>query len=118
MRVAEETLRLGLPAANKLDYRPNRVARGLRTRACRTIAVIAATVASAPHARGRVHGALAAAAQRGYLLFMCETGEDPSLEQQLLGELLDRHVDGFVYATLFTREVELPEALGSQRVVL
>src|SRR3954469_14923486 len=118
MRIAEETRCRVLRAANELDYRPNLMARGLRTRVSRTIALITDTVASAPYAGGFVHGALAAAAQRGYLLFMCETGEDPSLEQQLLGELLDRHVDGFVYATLFTREVELPEALGSQRVVL
>lgn len=118
MRIAEETRRRVLRAANELDYRPNLMARGLRTRVSRTIALITDTVASAPYAGGLVHGALAAAAQRGYLLFMCETGEDPSLEQQLLGELLDRHVDGFLYATLFTREVELPEALGSQRVVL
>ncbi|HEY4626073.1 MAG TPA: LacI family DNA-binding transcriptional regulator [Blastococcus sp.] len=118
MRIAEETRRRVLRAANELDYRPNLMARGLRTRVSRTIALVTDTVASEPYAGGLVYGALAAAAQRGYLLFMCETGEDPSLEQQLLGELLDRHVDGFLYATLFTREVELPEALGSQRVVL
>jgi LacI family transcriptional regulator len=118
MRIGEATRRRVLRAADELRYRPDLMARGLRTRVTRTIALVTDTVATEPYAGGLVYGALAAAAERGYLMFVCETGEDPTLEEHLLGELIDRHVDGFVYATVFTREVELPESLGSQRVVL
>ncbi len=90
----------------------------MRTRVTRTIALITDTVATDAYAGGLIYGALAAAAERGYLLFVCETEEDPELESQLLGELADRHVDAYLYASLFTREVTLPSELGSERVVL
>src|SRR4029453_7930759 len=105
MRIAEETRRRVMRAAHELDYRPNLMARGLRTRVTRTIALITDTVASEPYAGERVYGALVAAGERGYLLFVSETGDDPDLEAHLVGELLDRQVDAYLYATLFTREV-------------
>lgn len=118
MRIAEETRRRVLRAADELRYRPNLMARGLRTSETRTIALITASVATEPYARGLIDGALSAAAARGYLLFVCESGEDPALEEQLLGELTGRQVDAFLYATLFTREVVLPPLLEGQRVAL
>jgi LacI family transcriptional regulator len=118
MRIAEETRRRVMRAAHELDYRPNLMARGLRTHVTRTIALITDTVASEPYAGELVYGALVAAAERDYLLFVCETGDNPDLEAHLVGELLDRQVDAYLYATLFTREVELPEGLASQRVTL
>jgi LacI family transcriptional regulator len=118
MRIAEDTRRRVLRAANELRYRPNLMARGLRTRVTRTIALITDTVATDAYAGGLIYGALAAAAERGYLLFVCETEEDRELEAQLLGELADRHVDAYLYASLFTREVSLPTELRSERVVL
>jgi LacI family transcriptional regulator len=118
MRIAEDTRRRVLRAANELRYRPDLMARGLRTRVTRTIALLTDAVASEPYAGAMVHGAVSAAAARGYLLFVCETGEDPLLEEQVIDELLDRHVDAYVYATFFTRTVEVPEALQSQRLVL
>jgi LacI family transcriptional regulator len=118
MRIAEDTRRRVLRAANELRYRPDLMARGLRTRVTRTIALVTDAVASEPYAGAMVHGALSAAAAHGYLLFVCETGDDPLLEEQVIDQLLDRHVDAYVYATLFTRTVEVPEALQSQRLVL
>jgi LacI family transcriptional regulator len=118
MRIAEETRRRVLRAANELRYRPNLMARGLRTNVTRTVALVTDAVASEAYAGGLVSGALAAAAERGYLLFVCETGEDPLLEEQLLAQLLDRRVDAYLYATFFTRDVEVPRALQGQKVVL
>ena len=108
MRIAEETRHRVLRAANELRYRPDLMARGLRTRVTHTVALVTDTVATEPYAGGLVYGALAAAAERGYLLFVCETEGDPELEEQLIGELLDRHVDAYLYASTFTRDVELP----------
>lgn len=118
MRIAEETRRRVLRAANELRYRPNLMARGLRTRVSRTIALITDTVATEPYAGGLIYGAVAAAAEHGYLVYVCETEEDPELEDRMVGELTDRHVDAFLYASLFTRDVELPPGLRSQPVVL
>ena len=70
MRIAEETRRRVLRAANELRYRPNLMARGLRTNVTRTVALVTDAVASEAYAGGLVSGALAAAAERGYLLFV------------------------------------------------
>ncbi|RBY82600.1 LacI family transcriptional regulator [Geodermatophilus sp. TF02-6] len=118
MRIAEDTRRRVLRAAHELRYRPDLMARGLRTRVTRTLALVTDSVASEAYAGELVYGSLLAAAARGYLLFVCETGEDVELEGQLVEELLDRHVDAYLYASYFTREVEVPDALRSQRLVL
>jgi LacI family transcriptional regulator len=118
MRIGEETRRRVLRAAHELRYRPDLMARSLRTRVTRTIALVADAVASEAYAGDLVAGALAAAAARGYLLFVCETGEDGDLEEKLIEELLARHVDAFLYATYFTREVAVPPALQGERLVL
>jgi LacI family transcriptional regulator len=118
MRIAEATRRRVLRAAKELQYRPNLMARGLRTQITRTIALVTDTVATEAYAGGLVFGALAAAAERGYLLFFCETEEDPEVEERLVGELAARQVDGYLYASMYTREVQLPPLLRSQRVVL
>ena len=52
MRIAEETRRRVLRAANELRYRPNLMARGLRTRVTNTIALITDTVATDAYAGG------------------------------------------------------------------
>ena len=118
MRIAEETRRRVMRAANEMRYRPNLMARGLRTQVTRTIALITDTVATEAYAGGLVYGAIAEAAEQGYLVFVCETEEDPALEERIVGELADRNVDAYIYASLFTRLVELPPGLRSQRVVL
>ncbi|WP_448625644.1 LacI family DNA-binding transcriptional regulator [Geodermatophilus sp. URMC 64] len=118
MRIGEDTRRRVLRAAGELRYRPDLMARGLRTRVTRTIALVTDSVATEAYAGELVYGSLAAAVAHGHLLFVCETAEDPDLEQRLVEELLARHVDAFLYATFFTREVRLPEALRGERVVL
>ena len=118
MRIAEATRRRVRRAANELNYRPNLMARGLRTQVTRTIALISDTGATDGYAGGLVFGALTAAAERGYLLFVCETEQDSEFEEQVIGELADRQVDAYLYASLFTRDVELPPGLDSQRLVL
>ncbi len=118
MRISEDARHRVLRAAGELHYRPNLMARGLRTSITRTIALITDSVATDPYAGQLVYGSLAAASRHGYLLFVCETGAEPELEAKVVEDLLARQVDGFVYATQFSREVEIPDALRTQRAVL
>ena len=118
MRIAEGTRRRVLRAANELRYRPNLMARGLRTQVTRTIALVSDTVAAEAFAGGLVYGAVAEAAEQGYLVFVCETQDDPELEERMIGELTGRSVDAYLYASMLTREVHLPPGLAAQRVVL
>lgn len=118
MRISDDARQRVLRAAAELQYRPNLMARGLRTDVTRTIALVSDTVATSQYTGQLIYGSLVAAARHGHLLFVCETDDDPEIQARVLDELLDRRVDAFVLATHFTREVEVPHALARSRVVL
>ncbi|GIE98997.1 LacI family DNA-binding transcriptional regulator [Paractinoplanes rishiriensis] len=118
MRISEDARQRVLRAAQELDYRPNLMARSLRTKVTRTIALLSDTIASDPYAGGAIHGSLAAAVARGHLLFIGETEGDPVVEEKLISDFLDRQVDAFLYASMFTRYVRLPKLLRGRPVVL
>ena len=118
MRISEDARQRVLRAAQELDYRPNLMARSLRTKVTRTIALVSDTIASDPYAGRAIHGALAAAVAHGHLLFIGETDGDPVVEEKLISDFLDRQVDAFLYASMFTRHVRLPKLLRGHPVVL
>ena len=118
MRISEDARQRVLRAAQELDYRPNLMARSLRTKVTRTIALVSDTIASDPYAGRAIHGSLAAAVAHGHLLFIGETEGDPVVEEKLISDFLDRQVDAFVYASMFTRYVRLPKLLRGRNVVL
>src|SRR4051794_5063359 len=118
MRISEDTRLRVLRAAQELDYRPNLMARSLRTKVTKTIALISDTIASDPYAGRAIHGSLAAAVARGHLLFIGETEGDPVVEEKLISDFLDRQADAFVYASMFTRYVRVPKLLRGRPVVL
>jgi LacI family transcriptional regulator len=118
MRISEDARQRVLRAAQELDYRPNLMARSLRTKVTRTVALISDTLASDPYAGKALHGSLAAAVARGHLLFIGESRGDPIIEEKLISDFLDRQVDAFVYASMFTRQVRVPPLLRDRPVVL
>ncbi|MCO8272298.1 LacI family DNA-binding transcriptional regulator [Actinoplanes sp. TRM 88003] len=118
MRISEDARQRVLRAAQELDYRPNLMARSLRTKVTRTIALVSDTLASDPYAGKAINGALAAAVAHGHLLFIGETEGDPVVEEKLIADFLDRQVDAFVYASMFTRYVRIPKQLKGHPVVL
>ena len=118
MRISEDARQRVLRAAQELDYRPNLMARSLRTKVTRTIALVSDTLASDPYAGRAIHGSLAAAVAHGHLLFIGESEGDPVIEEKLIADFLDRQVDAFVYASMFTRYVRVPRQLRGRPVVL
>ena len=118
MRISEDARQRVLRAAQELDYRPNLMARSLRTKVTRTIALVSDTIASDSYAGRAIHGSLAAAVAHGHLLFVGETEGDPVVEEKLISDFLDRQVDAFVYASMFTRYVRVPKLLKGRPVVL
>lgn len=118
MRISEDARQRVLRAAQELDYRPNLMARSLRTKVTRTIALVSDKIAAEPRADRAVHGSLAAAVAHGHLLFVGETEGDPVVEERLISDFLDHQVDGFIYASTFTRYVRLPKLLRGRPVVL
>src|SRR5690349_1817537 len=118
MRISEDARQRVLRAAQELDYRPNLMARSLRTKVTKTIALVSDTLASDPYAGRAIHGSLAAAVAHGHLLFIGETEGDAVIEEKLISDFLDRQVDAFVYASMFTRYIRVPKQLKGRPVVL
>src|SRR6266446_6746001 len=66
-------------AATRLSYRPNPMARALRTRRVPTIAIVVHDV-SDPYFAEVVKGATSAASARGFLTVVCSSNRDPVTE--------------------------------------
>jgi LacI family transcriptional regulator len=104
--------------ADQLSYRPNRLAQGLRTQRTRMIGFVSDQVSTSPYAGPMILGAQAAAAEAGYLLVLLNSGDDPELEEREVVALLERQVDGIVFATFYHRVVTPPPSLYSTPAVL
>jgi LacI family transcriptional regulator len=118
MRISTEIEARVLEAARVTGYRPNIVSRSLRTGTTHTIGFVSDIVATTPFAGNFIKGALEAARDHGYLLLIAETEGDATLEQQLLEAMIDRQVDGIVFAAMYTRKLAVPRLLRSRRAVL
>ena len=95
--VSEETKRRVLEVARRLDYRPNRLARGLRQRRTATIGVVVADLAN-PFFAEVVEGIDRVCTARGYGLVLANTEEDPARELAAVHSLVERQVDGVLLA--------------------
>ena len=117
-RISPETRRRVLEAADRLGYAPNDLARGLRLRRSNTIGFVSDHIATTPFAGKIILGAQAAAAERGLFLLMLNTGGDRDLERREIELLLQRQVDGVLYATMSHRAIPVPEGLRGVPTVL
>lgn len=117
-RVGPETRERILAAARDLGYTSNPIARSLRTRRTQTIGFVGDEIATTPFAGRMIQGAQDAAWRAGYLLFLVNTGGEQALERRAVRALLDRRVDGVIYATMYHRHVEVPEALADVSTVV
>jgi LacI family transcriptional regulator len=118
MRISDGTQERVRQAARELGYRPNRSARNLRTAKTATIGVISDFVASGHFASHMLTGAGAAARAVDHLLLIGETEGDPEQRSRVIEEMLDREVDGILYATVTTSQVSVPDMLLNHRVAL
>lgn len=105
-------------AVAELGYRPNIGARALRTDRSLTIGFISDVVATTRFASGLIRGALEEAENAGHVMLVLETGGDPLREAEAVGAVLDRQVDGIVFATMRAREMVVPALPESTRVVM
>lgn len=106
-------------AARELGYRPNVAARGLRTDKTATIGFVSDLVATTRFASGLIKGALEAAEEAGHVVLVMETEGDPRREEEAIAALLDRQVDGVIFATMRARELFVPELpRGTHAVML
>lgn len=82
-------------AAERLAYRPNRVARGLATGRSHTLGLIVSDIRN-PYFAEVARGAEDAASQAGYDLVLCNSDLDPGKQMRYVRALLEKRVDGLL----------------------
>lgn len=105
-------------AAAELSYRPNIVSIGLRKGKTRTLGLVSDTVATSQLAGDMIKGAIEAARDHGFMLFIGETEGDAEIEASLLEAMHDRQVDGIILTSMYTRTRSVPALLDRVPTVL
>lgn len=104
--VGHDTRRIILEKAAELDYRPNKLARGLRSSRTHTLGVIVADVAN-PYFGGLVKRLHEAARRYNYSIILQDTDEDYLREVEAVQVMLAEHVDGLVITPVQTDEATI-----------
>ena len=104
--VNAETARRVLRAAETLGYRPNPIARSLKTARTRTVGLLIPDLTN-PLFPPIVRGADDVLSARGYSALIASTDNDPEREQRLVDSLLSRQVEGLIVATALVEDALL-----------
>lgn len=117
-RASDETRERVRATAARLGYGANRIARSLRRQRTEMIGLISEEIATTPHAGRIILGAQEAAQAHGLTLVVINTMRDSGDLGAPIRTLMDNQVDGILFATMFHREVSLPESLHAVPSVL
>lgn len=98
-------------AARLLGYRPNHLARALRSGRSKAIGVVVSNIL-AFHWTTFVNAMEVAAASRGYQVLLGSTGDDPTAERNYLRTLQERNVDGIVVSPTSANEDLIQELIA------
>ncbi|MEW6285441.1 MAG: LacI family DNA-binding transcriptional regulator [Chloroflexota bacterium] len=96
-RVKEETRRRVLNAVKELNYRPNLVARSLRSQKSARIGLVVSDIRN-PFFTAISRAVEDAAYEQGYSVLLCNTDEDPAREELYLNILHDESVAGIIFS--------------------
>ncbi len=116
--IPQETRDRVMEAVRELGYRPNAAARNLRLQRTHTIGFISDEIATTPFAGQMIQGAQDEAWAHNMLILLINTGGNKRMKQDAAEALLERQVDGVLYATLYHREVHPPQAIHEVPTVL
>ena len=121
--IAEATKVRVRAEAERLGYRNNRLARNLKLQTSDSIGFVSEHITTSPLAVGMVQGAQDAARAAGKYLLIENVDFDPDephvvSEQRAIDDLLERQVDGIVFASMYHRVVEVPAVLHETNSIL
>lgn len=116
--IPDETRERVWMAVKQLGYRPNAAAKVLRTSRTHTIGFITDEIATTPFSGQMIQGAQETAWASEKILLVVNTGRNAAIETKAIEMLLERQVEGIIYAAMYHREVELPEQVREVPVVL
>lgn len=94
-QISESVARRVLKAAERLGYRTNALAAGLRTRRSRVIGIVI------PYIDSPIYPPILLAleeilSEHGYVAIISNTQNDPAREERLLAEMMARQIDGLI----------------------
>ncbi|KHD35766.1 catabolite control protein A [Clostridium acetobutylicum] len=120
--VNEETKKKVMEAIKKLDYRPNIVARSLKTQRTRTIGIVIPDISSQFYPE-IVRGAEDVSNIYNYNVILCNTDLDISKEKDYIRVLKEKMVDGVIYMSnslapeilQLLRDLKIPTVLVETR---
>lgn len=116
--IPEETQQRVKDAVEQLGYRPNAMARGLRSNKSHTIGFISDEIVTTPTSGQIIQGAQDAAWEYQKLLLLVNTGGNPDIENRAVELMLEHQVEGIIYATMYHHQVTVPELIHEVPVVL
>jgi LacI family transcriptional regulator len=118
--VSEKTRAKVLAVIERLNYRPNFSARHMRTHSSNLVGfgLITDEVITTPYAVDMIRGAQETLWALGKVMLVVNAGYGTEMTEASLEALLERRVEGIIYAAMFHREVELPPQIGQVPIVL
>ena len=116
-KIPESTRKSIWDAVEELGYRPNAAAQGLASQKTRLIGLIT-DIATSAFAGDIIQGAQEAAWANNKLLLIASSPGDPDRDAAIVRTMLERRVEGILYATSWHHEVSLPKEADEVPVVL
>jgi len=110
--ISDKTKERVLETVKRLGYRPNRLARGLRSNKTGTIGVVVTDIAN-PYFAALVKGVGKAAKEHNYSIILQDTDEDYEKEREAVQTMLAEQVDGLLITPVQTGKetiIELQES--------
>ena len=106
-----------LEAASQLNYRPNALARSLRSHRTYTLGFLT-WMGPSGFPQLMLQAACETATAAGFVSIWMNTGHDPDREARAISSLLDRQVDAILVVAPELVEYDPPEALAGTRTLL
>jgi LacI family transcriptional regulator len=116
--VSERTRAKVMAVIEKMDYRPSFTARSMRTQRTRLIGFLTDQVATTPYAGDIIRGAQDVLWETDHILMVISAGDNLHHTQQAVDALLEREVEGIIYAAMYHRPVTLPPNIYNVPTVL
>jgi LacI family transcriptional regulator len=116
--VAEATRAKVEAVMEQLGYRPTFAARHIRTGRSQLFGFLTDQVTTTPFAHDLIKGAQTRARQADRMLMVIDADGDDRVREQAVANLIERGVEGIVYAAMFHHEVHVPKALHEVPTVL
>lgn len=106
--VSEATKERVLKAVAELKYKPNVLAKGLKERRTKLLALVIPDITN-PLFPALARGTEDMARSLGYNVIVCNTDEDLEIEKEFIRDMANSWIDGFIFATASEKSTHLLE---------